>query len=99
MSVREALRASAFWAASRFERPVPDFIYRRLSRRMRQMLAMQEDVRLMRRETDQEARQGLAPPPGEVVELNVVWVMEAYGPSEIAGLYDRLESSPLASQS
>jgi hypothetical protein len=99
MSVREALRASAFWAAGRFDRQVPAFVYRRLSRRMQQMLAMQEDVRLMRRETDPEVRQGLVPPPGEVVELNVVWVMEAYGPSEIAGLYERLESSPLASQS
>lgn len=99
MSVRKARRASAFWAAGRVERQVPDFIYRRLSRGMQQMLAMQEEVRLMRREMDPEARQGLCPPQGEAVELNIVWVMEAYGPSEIAGLYERLESSPLASQS
>jgi hypothetical protein len=99
MSVREALHASAFWAAGRFERPVPNFVYRRLSTGTQQMLGMQESVRAMRREMDPEMRQGLVPPPGEVVELNIIWVMEAYGPSEIAGLYERLESSPLASAS
>lgn len=94
MSVREPLRASAFWAATRFERPVPDFLYRRLSLETQQMLGTQESVRVMRRDVDPEARRGLAPTPGEVVELKMVWVMEAYGPSEVAGLYERLKSSP-----